>query len=325
MLVLRFVLFLLPVLAACLPTTTHAQTTDSIPEFAPIGAKWYYTYNYYKEYNVPCTDLANCPNYYMKYEITHDTLIHDTVAKVMKEFRFSSLAYDTLVETHRHYLYQKNKTLYVYNNYFFDTLYSFDLQNNGTYHCQYPVEPLIPRAEYKFKSIHSSDTVINGQVYRMLHIKPSRNLQMYGYIGPVIYGVGNLSTSFPYSEIDDFDYARFELIAFDRTGFGDYLYFSEKCYISLNPDCLPNSLSSVYLQNIKVYKAIDGLIFSKPFTGIAKIEVYDLFGNNVPFSCLELNCEDNNDCMYLKLPANRGLHFIVLSSNSRKLVYKVIL
>jgi hypothetical protein len=43
MFVLRLVLFLLPVLAAWVPRTAQAQATDSIPEFAPIGAKWWYS------------------------------------------------------------------------------------------------------------------------------------------------------------------------------------------------------------------------------------------------------------------------------------------
>lgn len=160
----RFIIYSLALLSSI---CTPAQ--DS-PEWAPIGAVWHYTF-----FN-PSAGFS-----YLSVEVTGDTLINDTLAKVLKIYEPSGL---TEFNTNNIYLYQENDVIYYLVKNRFTVLYDFSATLGDT------LKLLAPVSEFE------DDSIMYLRVDSISEYQQGNQTLKQQYLRPIEKGASNYAVQF---------------------------------------------------------------------------------------------------------------------------------
>lgn len=180
----KIILILLFALPIFIWQTAEAQQT----EFAPIGAKWYYTY-YFAQIPGPGGST------YTTFTSLRDTTVNNLACRIILEQRNYDCLGEASIHKLYHIMYSDSGRVYEILNGDKYLLYDFN-KNQGEYW-------VIPNYGNDTIYVDSTSTLglLNGQTKKVLYVSKSDNSQLfYNFSGKIIEDIGFESYLLPYLE-----------------------------------------------------------------------------------------------------------------------------
>jgi len=285
---------------------TNAQQ----PEFAPIGAKWWYTLAD-NTISYPYTTLK-----YMKIISTKDTIIDDKNCRVLEEYRIPISDNDVNLYLNKiHYIFSDSNKVYYYDfvTESFDILYDFN-KMGSEYWLSYLWGYSPDCDTIKIGSIYN--TQINGHNLKTLNISQSSCIAGFFFHDyPILEIIGHLRYLFPQADFPIEGPLRCyedSIIGFYSTGVApscDYIGLANINNINSENkiNIFPNPFrENFYIELLSHSKSID-------------VKIFDLLGNCI----YEKICKEGKEIIEIDIKdATQGMYILTVNENHFKIIKK---
>ena len=267
--------------------TTFSVSISAI-DFAPIGAKWYYS-------QAGIIDMQT----YKTIESVADTVIEGKSCRKLIEISRTGIS---PVRPFR-YMYSENDSVFEYYNHTFHLLYNFRAQKGDSITID-----AYPRKMY----IDSTGTLdINGHILKVQYVTCTDRMS-FDFSGKVIEGIGNLTFMFP---TFDFNYDG-PLRCFSDPIIGSYI---NPVWNSIDCDRIETSIENKYESKISA-NFIEGSTGIQ-VTGIKDVCAYELV--NIQGRKMRNGMVGQNGIIpEINMP--RGIYFIKIHYQQTLIVRKII-
>lgn len=257
-------------------------------DFAPIGAKWYYS-------QAGIIDLYT----YKTIESVADTIIEGKTCRKLTEISRNGFA----PERSNRYMYSKNDSVFEYYNRIFYLLYNFGAKKGDSIQID-----TYPRKMF----VDSTATIdINGHFLKIQYVTCTDGLS-FDFGGKVIEGIGNLNFMFP---THDLNYDGPLRCYYDPI-IGSYI---NPVWNSTDCEKTETGIGKNYDPEVLIYynKATSGIMTTGLITPCI-YELFDIQGKRIDYGKL-----NNNGTIHLNYLA-KGIFFIKINNQQSIFIRKII-